>query len=102
MVVMITMVAIMIMVSPVAIVVVLMVPMSLVHLPAFAVVVIMRMSPVGPFIRRAVPASPNPPVMVTNRFPISFHPDEAWTWSRSILLIADRRWRGSDVHRNLC
>ena len=102
MVLVIMMVAIMIMVSPVAIVVVLMVPMSLVHFPAFAVVVIMRMTPVCPFIWRPVPASPDPPVVVTDWFPISIHPDEARTRSRSILLIADRRWRDSDVHRNLC
>src|ERR1700730_3640039 len=95
------MVAIMIMLSPVAIVVVLMVPMSLVHLPAFAVVVIMRMTPVRPFIWRPVPASPHPPVMVTHWFPISINPDEVWTRSRSILLIADRRWRSPDVDRNL-
>src|ERR1700730_9713732 len=102
MMVVIMMVAIMIMVSPVAVVVVLMVPMSLVHLPAFVVMVIMRMAPICPFIWRTVPVSPDPPVMVTNWFPISIHPDEAWTWSRSILLISDRRWRGPDVHRNLC
>ena len=95
------MVAITIMVSPVAVVVVLMVPMSLVHSPAFSVVVIMRMTPVCPFKWRTVPASPDPPVMVTNGFPISIDPDELWTRSRSILLIADRRWRGPDVHRNL-
>jgi hypothetical protein len=102
MVVVIMMIAIMIMFSPVPIVVVLMVPMSFVHLPAFAVVVIMRMTPVCPFIWRTVPASPDPPVMSTNWLPISFHPDEVRTRSRSILLIADRRWRGPDVHRNLC
>src|SRR6266851_4884848 len=95
------MVAIMIMVSPVAIVVILMVPMSLVDLPAFAIVVVMRMTPVCPFKGRTFPAPPDPPVLVTNWFPISFQPDEARTWSRSILLIADRRWRGPDVHRNL-
>src|SRR5450755_3549167 len=88
--------------SAVAIVVILVVPMPLVHLPAFAVVVVMRMTPVCPFIWRTVPASPDPPVMVTNWFPISFHPDEAWTWSRPTLLIAERRWRSPNVHRNLC
>jgi hypothetical protein len=41
-----------IVVSPVAVVVVLMVPMSLVHLPAFAIVVIVWMTPVCPFKRR--------------------------------------------------
>jgi hypothetical protein len=60
--------------------VVLMVPMSFVHSPAFAIVIIMRMAPVCPFIWRTVPASPDPPVMATNRFPISIHPDEVWTW----------------------
>jgi len=98
---MIMMVVVTIMLSPVAVVVVLMVPMSLVHSPAFAIVVIVRMAPVGPFIGRTFPASLDPPVMVTNGFPISIHPDEVWTWTRSILLIADRRWRGPDVYRNL-
>lgn len=37
----------------------------------------------------------------TRSFPISIHPDEAQTRSRSILLTADRRWRppfGRQVH----
>src|SRR6266849_1665982 len=95
-------IAIMIVVSPVAIVVILMVPMSFVHSPAFAVVVIMRMTPVCPFKWRPDPTSADPPILMTNWFPISIHPDEVWTWSRSILLIADRRWWRPDVHRNLC
>jgi hypothetical protein len=94
MVVVITTVAIMIVVSPVAVVVVLMVPVSLVQLPAFSVVVIVRMTPVCPFKWRTLPASPHPPVVVTNWFPKSIHPDETRTWSWSILFIADRRWRG--------
>ena len=102
MVVAITMVTIMIMLSPVAVVVILAVPMSLMHPPTFPVVVIVRMAPVGPLIRRTFPASSDPPVMVTHWFPISVHPDELWTWRRSILLIADRWWRGPDVYRNLC
>jgi hypothetical protein len=89
------------MVPPVTVVVILTVPMSLVHLPAFPVVVVMRMSPVCPFKRRMVPASPDPSVMVTLRLPIPFDPDEAWAWNRSRFLIADRRWRRPDVHRNL-
>jgi hypothetical protein len=95
-------VVVVLMVPPVAIVVVLMIPMSLVHLPTFTVVVIVRMTPVCPFIWRTVPSAPDPPVMVTDWFPISIHPDEARTRSRSILLITDRRWRDPDVHRNLC
>jgi hypothetical protein len=91
------MVPIMVMVSPVAVVVVFMVPMSLVHLPAFPIVVIVRMAPVRPFVWRPVPVPPDPPVMVTNWFPISIHPDEVWSWRRSILLIADRWWWSPDV-----
>jgi hypothetical protein len=102
MVVAITMVTIMIVLSPVTVVVILAVPMSLMHPPAFPVVVIVGMAPVGPLIRRTFPASSDPPVMVTHWFPISVHPDKLWTWRRSILLIADRRWRGPDVYRNLC
>jgi hypothetical protein len=102
MVVVIMMVAIMIMVSPVAVVMILVVPMSLVHLPALSVVVIMRMTPVCPFKWRPDPASADPPILVTDWFPISFHPGKAWTWSRSTLLIADRWWRSPDVDRNLC
>src|SRR5438132_8815275 len=75
MVVAITMVTIMIMLSPVAVVVILAVPMSLMHPPAFPVVVIVRMAPVGPLIRRMFPASSDPPVMVTHWCFISVHPE---------------------------
>jgi hypothetical protein len=94
-------VVITIMVSLVAVIVVLMVPMSLVHLPAFPVVVVVRMAPVGPFIGRTVPTSPNPLVMMTIWHPIPFHPDEAWPWNRPTLLVPDCRWRSPDVHGNL-
>jgi len=88
-------------VSPMAVVVVLAVPVSLVHFPPFAVVVVMRMAPVGPFIRGTVPVPFHPPVMVTEGPPISFHPDEARAWNRWRFLIADCRWWDTDVHRNL-
>src|SRR5438105_13202712 len=92
----------MIMVSPVAVVVVLMIPMALVHSPAFAVVVVMRMTPVCPFVWRTIPASPDPAVTWTNWFPISVHPDKLLIRSTPTLLIADRRGRGPEAAPTLC
>jgi hypothetical protein len=90
-----------IMVLPMAVVMVVVVPMSLVHFPTFAVVVIMWMSPVCPFIWRTVPAPLDPSVMVTDWHPISFHPDEVWARRWPTFLVADCGWWSSDVHRNL-
>jgi hypothetical protein len=64
----------MIMVAPMAVVVVLVVPMPFVTFPAFAIVVVVRMRPVCPFIRGSLPMSPNPLVTVAHRPPISFDP----------------------------
>ena len=89
------------MVSPIAVVVVLVVPVSLVHFPPFAVVVVMWVAPVGPFIRGTVPVPFDPSVVVTEGRPISFHPDEARAGSRCGFFIADCRWWDTDVHRNL-
>ena len=57
----------MIMLAPMAVVVVLTIPISFVPLPAFAIVVVVRMRPACPFIRRTLPMSPDPLVMVTRR-----------------------------------
>ena len=90
-----------IVVAPMAVVVVLVVPMPFVPFPAFAIVVVMRMRPVCPFKRRALPMSPDPLVTVASRRPISVYPNEARAWRRPGLFINDDRWRGPDVHRNL-
>jgi hypothetical protein len=100
-VVVITMAPTMTMLAPMAIVVLLPVPMSFVIFPAFAIMVVVRMRPVCPFIRRSLPVSSDPLVMVTYRCPISFDPNEARARRRSGLLINDRWWRGPDVYRNL-
>ena len=91
----------MIMVAPMAVVVVLVVPMPFVTFPAFAIVVVVRMRPVGPFKGRTLPMSPHPLVMVAHRCPISFDPYEPRfrRWTR--LFVNDSRWRGPNVHRNL-
>jgi hypothetical protein len=88
-------------VLPVSVAVVFVVPMSLVQLPAFLVMVIVRVAPGGPFVGRTVPASLDPAVVAAIGSPISFHPDVALTGLGSTLLVAERRRRGSDVHRNL-
>jgi hypothetical protein len=83
-VVVVTMPAPVIVVSPMVIVVVLAVPMAFVHFPAFSVVVVVWMRPIGSFIRRTLPTSPNPLVTVARWGPISVYPNEAraWWWSR--------------------
>ena len=101
MVVVITMPTPMIMVTPVAAVVVLVVPMSFVYLPTFAIVVVMRMGPVRSLKRRTFPVSPDPLIVVTDRRPISLHPNEAGAGRRARLLVNDGRWRGPDIYRNL-
>jgi len=88
-------------VPPVVAVVVLAIPMSFVHFPAFAIVVVMRMGPVCSFKRRTLPAPRDPPVTVTNWRPISLHPNEARAGRGPRLFINDGRWRGPDIHRNL-
>jgi hypothetical protein len=90
-----------IMVAPMAVVVFLVVPMSFVQLPAFAIVVVMRMCPVCPFKGRTIPMSPDPPVTVTYRRPISLHPNQTRARRRPRLFINERRWWGTNVHRNL-
>src|SRR5215471_2797378 len=80
----------MIMLAPMAVVVILVVPMSFVPFPAFAIVVVVRMGPVCPFIRRTLPVSADPLVMVTHRSPISFDPNEADVGRRPRLFINDR------------
>src|SRR5579864_6666955 len=85
----------------VAAVVVFVIPVSLVQLPAFLVVVVVRMTPVGAFVGSMVPASLDPAVVVAIGDPISFYPGVARAGHRPAFLVADRRRRGSDVHRNL-
>jgi hypothetical protein len=90
-----------IMVAPMAVIVTLVVPVSFVALPAFTIVVVVRMNPVCPFKRGALPMSPDPLVTMTGRYPISLYPDEPRAWRWYLLFINDRRWRGPDVHGNL-
>jgi hypothetical protein len=92
----------MVLTVPVAIVVVFMVPVSLVHFPAFRIVIVVRVAPVGARVGRTVPAPLDPAVVVAIGSPISSDPVVAWAGFWSTNLNAEGRWRGSDVYRNLC
>src|SRR6266852_279308 len=90
-----------IMLLPIPVVVVLVVPMSLVQHPAFLVMVVVRMRPVSPCIRRALPASLHPFVVVTHRRPITLDPNETRVRRRPRSFINHYRRRCPGVHRNL-
>jgi hypothetical protein len=82
-------------------VVILMIPVPFMHLPAFTIVIIVRMVPICPFIRRTVPAPCYPTIVMPMRGPVSLDPGVARTWTRPALLVAVWRWCASDVHANL-
>ena len=84
-----------------AVVVVFVVPVSFVELPALLVVIIVRMIPVGSFVRRMVPASRNPAIMAAIGSPISLNPGVSGAGHWSAGLDAQGWWRRSDVDRNL-
>jgi hypothetical protein len=88
-------------VPAVAVVVVFMIPVSFVQLPALLVMIVVRVAPIGAFVRRTVPAALDPAVVATVGGPISFNPSVAWTGNWSALFVAEGRGSGSDVYRNL-
>src|ERR1700737_3690087 len=88
-------------VTPVVALMVLAVPMSFVHLPAFSIMVVMRMGPVCSFKWRPLPVAADPLVMMTKRRPISLDPNEAGAGRRSRLFVNLGRWRRPNIHRNL-
>jgi hypothetical protein len=87
--------------SPVSIVMVLMVPMPFVKLPAFAIVIVMRMVPIGAFIWRTLPPSCNPAIAMSARCPIPVDPSETRRRDRPSHFVTKRWRRCSDVDRNL-
>src|ERR1700694_819546 len=90
-----------IVVMTVVLVVILMIPVPFMHLPAFAIVIIVRMVPICPFIGSTLPAPCYPAIMMPMRGPVALDPGVARTWTRPTLLVAVRRWCASDVHANL-
>ena len=89
------------MVLGVAAVVVFVIPVSLVQLPAFFIVVVMRVAPVGALVGRTIPSSLDPAVVAAIGGPVSFYPGVARTGHRSAGLVAKWWRRGSDVDGNL-
>src|ERR1700686_233914 len=83
-------------------VVILMIPVAFMHPPAFTIVIVMRMIPIRPFVGRTVPTPCHPPVVMPIRGPVPLDPNVARARNRPALLVTQRRWRGSDVHGNLC
>ena len=69
-----------------------MVPMALMHMPSIVVMVVMRMAPVSPRIRRPLPHSRNPDIVPMVGSPVAINPDIAFARYRRASLIADR-WR---------
>ena len=85
-------------VGPVFVAVVFMVPMSFVVLPAFPVVIVMRMRPIGAGIRWLLVAPGDPTVVVTLRHPATTDPNHSnyrrGRWRR---FHNDRRRRDADI-----
>ena len=95
------MILVMITVPPVPVVVVFAVPVSFVILPAFLVMVVVRMVPVCAFIGSTSPMPGNPAIMMAVGRPVALNPDEARSGYRPAPLIAKWRRRSSDINRNL-
>jgi hypothetical protein len=95
-------VIVMIVVVPAIPIVVLTIPVAFMQSPAFTIVIAVRMKPICSFVGRTLPMPCHPPVVMPIRGPIPLNPNVARAWNRPTLLVAQRRWRGSDVHPNLC
>lgn len=61
------------------------------EMPAVAVVVVMRMTPIRPRVRRTIPSSRNPYISTSIDAPIAVHPRIAWSRSWRPSLVSQRR-----------
>lgn len=95
-------VLVVIVVVPAIPIVVLTIPVAFMQSPAFTIVIVVRMKPICSFVGRTLPMPCRPPVVMPIRGPIPLNPNVARAWNRPTLLVAQRRWWGSDVHPNLC
>jgi hypothetical protein len=90
-----------VLVIPMAVVVIFMIPVAFVQLPSLLIVVVVGMIPIGTRIGRLLPASRNPPVMVTIGGPVAFNPGVAWAGRIASAFVAYRRGCAADIQRNL-
>ena len=81
--------------------VVLMIPVTLLHLPAVAVVVIVGMSPIGTRIRRTIPATGNPYIAISAPVPVAIDPGISFAWHGRTSLVPHGWWWGPDINSNL-
>jgi hypothetical protein len=80
---------------------IIMVPVPLMQLPPLLVVIIVRMVPLRPFVRRMVPAPRHPAITISMRGPVSIHPGIAHSRHRPTPFNPQRRWCDPDVYPNL-
>jgi hypothetical protein len=73
-------IVVMIVIPVVMVAMVLVIPVSRMHLPSVLVVVVMRVAPVRPCIRRPPPHSRDPHIPVACPVPIAIDPNIARTW----------------------
>ena len=78
-----------------------MIPVAFVHTPAFLVVVVVRMGPVGAGIRRAIPAAWNPDVTALVDSPVAIDPGIAFARDRWACFITQWGRCSADVDANL-
>jgi len=81
--------------------VILMIPVAFVQLPTLAIVIVMGMTPICPFIGRTVPAPCHPPIVAPTRSPVPIDPGVAGTWKCPTPLVTNRRRCAPHVHPNL-
>lgn len=84
--------------------VIFMIPVAFLHVPAVALVLIVRVIPVRAFIRRSLPHTRNPDVAASVDAPVSINPSvsfEGWWWAA---FIANRRRRTTEnnAEADLC
>lgn len=85
-----------------AVVMVFVVPMTLMHLPALLIVIVVRMVPVGPLVGWLIPATGDPSVVMPVGFPVAVNPCISATRSVSTPFKAQRGRRNPDVNANSC
>src|SRR4030081_272423 len=77
------------------------VPVALMHPPALLIVIVVRMTPIGPCVWRSLPLTWNPDIPAIPDAPVAISPDIATSGHRGATFITDRRRSRTDVDMNL-
>ncbi len=78
------------------------VPVAFMELPAFGIVVVMRVRPISARIWRPAVMARNPTILASLNRPEALHPNKSGSWRGRGCLVTQRRRRRADVDRNLC